>query len=72
MDKTELLNLQNYFRRIFNNANIRVVARPRKTDSAEVMIGDEFIGIVSLDDEDGDRSYAFNMSILDIDLNPED
>ena len=36
------------------------------------MIGDEFIGIVSLDDEDGDRSYAFNMSILDIDLNPED
>ena len=31
MDKTELLNLQNYFRRIFNNANIRVVARPRKT-----------------------------------------
>jgi hypothetical protein len=72
MDKTELLNLQNYFRRIFNNANIRVVARPRKNDSAEVMIGDEFIGIVSLDDEDGDRSYAFNMSILDIDLNPED
>ena len=72
MDKTELLNLQNYFRRIFNNANIRVVARPRKNDTAEVMIGDEFIGIVSLDDEDGDRSYAFNMSILDIDLNPED
>lgn len=72
MDKTELLNLQNYFRRIFNNANIRVVARPRKNNSAEVMIGDEFIGIVSLDDEDGDRSYAFNMSILDIDLNPED
>ena len=72
MDKTELLNLQNYFRRIFNNANIRVVARPRKNDLAEVMMGDEFIGIVSLDDEDGDRSYAFNMSILDIDLNPED
>jgi hypothetical protein len=72
MDKTELLKLQTYFRRVFNNANIRVVARPRKNDSAEVMIGDEFIGIVSLDDEDGDRSYAFSMSILDIDLNPED
>ncbi|MCP8940340.1 DUF3126 family protein [Alsobacter sp. SYSU M60028] len=72
MDKTELLKLQNYFRRTFANANIRVVARPRKTDSAEVMIGDEFIGIVSLDDEDGDRSYAFSMSILDIDLDPEE
>jgi hypothetical protein len=68
MDKTELLKLQNYLRRLFNNANIKVVARPRKTDSAEVMIGDEFVGIISLDDEDGDRSYAFNMSILDVDL----
>lgn len=72
MDKTELLKLQNYFRRTFANTNIRVVARPRKTDSAEVMIGDEFLGIISLDDEDGDRSYAFSMSILDIDLDPED
>ncbi|WP_293862642.1 DUF3126 family protein [uncultured Alsobacter sp.] len=68
MDKTELLKLQNYLRRLFNNANIKVVPRPRKTDSAEVMIGDEFVGIISLDDEDGDRSYAFNMSILDVDL----
>jgi hypothetical protein len=68
MDKAELLKLQNYFRKVFNNASIRVVPRPRKTDSAEVMIGDEFIGIISLDTEDGDRSFAFNMSILDIDL----
>lgn len=68
MDKTELLKLQNYLRRLFNNANIKVVPRPRKSDSAEVMIGDEFVGIISLDDEDGDRSYAFNMSILDVDL----
>ena len=55
-------------RKVFNNANIKVVPRPRKTDSAEVMVGDEFIGIISLDTEDGDRSFAFNMSILDIDL----
>jgi hypothetical protein len=68
MDKTELLKLQNYLRRLFNNTAIKVVARPKKTDSAEVMIGDEFVGIISLDDEDGDRSYAFNMSILDVDL----
>ncbi len=40
----------------------------KKTDSAEVYIGDEFVGIVFLDDEDGDRSYSFTMSILDTDL----
>jgi hypothetical protein len=68
MDKTELLKLQDYLRRLYGNAQIKVVARPKKTDSAEVMIGDEFIGIISLDDEDGDRSFVFTMSILEDDL----
>jgi len=68
MDKTELLKLQDYLRRLYGNASIKVVARPRKTDSAEVMIGDEFVGIISLDDEDGDRSFVFTMSILEDDL----
>ena len=68
MDKQELQKLQDYLRRLFGNNAIKVVPRPKKTDSAEVMIGDEFIGIISLDDEDGDRSFAFSMSILDVDL----
>jgi len=68
MDKTELLKLQDYLRRLYGNAQIKVIARPKKTDSAEVMIGDEFIGIISLDDEDGDRSFVFTMSILEDDL----
>lgn len=68
MDKTELLKVQTYLRRLFGNASINVVSRSKKKDSAEVMIGEEFIGTLSLDDEDGDRSYAVTMSILDIDL----
>ena len=68
MDKTELLKVQTYLRRLFGNASINVVARSKKKDSAEVMIGEEFIGTLSLDDEDGDRYYAVTMSILDIDL----
>lgn len=68
MDKTELLKVQTYLRRLFGNASINVVVRSKKKDSAEVMIGEEFIGTLSLDDEDGDRSYAVTMSILDIDL----
>ena len=68
MDKAELQKLQDYLRRLFGNAGVTVKARPKLIDSAEVFIGDEFIGIISLDEEDGDRSYAFVMSILDIDL----
>jgi Protein of unknown function (DUF3126) len=68
VDKTELQKVETYLRQTFSNAAIKVQARPKKTDSAEVYIGDEFIGIVFLDDEDGDRSYSFTMSILDTDL----
>nr|WP_246712336.1 DUF3126 family protein [Rhizobium rosettiformans] len=45
-----------------------VKARPRKDDSAEVYVGDEFLGVVFKDDEDGDLSYNFSMAILDVDL----
>jgi Protein of unknown function (DUF3126) len=68
VDKAELQKVETYLRQTFSNAAIKVQARPKKNDSAEVYIGDEFIGIVFLDDEDGDRSYSFTMSILDTDL----
>ena len=45
-----------------------VKARPRKDDSAEVYLGEELLGVVYIDDEDGDRSYNFSMAILDVDL----
>lgn len=68
MDKETLSRLQAYMRRQFANPNIKVVARPKKTDSAEVFIGDEFVGILFLDDEDDDKSYNFSMAILEGDL----
>ena len=50
------------------NRNIDVRPRAKLNDSVEVFIGDESIGLIHADDEDGDKSYIFNMSILDIDL----
>jgi len=60
--------LQAYFRRLFGNETIIVKARPQKDDSAEVYIGEEFIGLLFRDDEDEDLSYNFTMAILDFDL----
>ncbi len=68
MTKTDIVKVQDYLRRTFANTNIRLVPRPKKDDSAEVYIGEEFLGVVSVDDEDGDRSFNFAMAILDIDL----
>jgi hypothetical protein len=68
VDVQEIRKLDAYLKRLFGNARIRVVPRPKKEDSAEVYIGDEFIGVLFLDDEDEDRSYNFQMAILESDL----
>ena len=68
VDKTEMAKVERYLRQTFANHSLRVVGRPKKTDSAEVYVGEEFVGVLFVDDEDGDRSYNFTMAILDMDL----
>ena len=68
MDVQEVRKLDAYLKKLFGNARIRVVPRPRKDDSAEVYIGEEFVGVLFVDDEDDDRSYQFQMAILETDL----
>jgi len=63
----EIRKLEAYLKRTLNPALV-VKARPRKDDSAEVYLGDEFIGVIYRDDEDGDLSYNFSMAILEVDL----
>jgi len=54
-------------RRTFANTNIRLTAM-KTGDTAEVFIGEESIGVIADDKEDGDDSFVFRMAILDIDL----
>lgn len=68
LEKKDLERVQTYMRRLFTNTQLRVVARPKKKDSAEVYLGDEFIGVLFEDKEDGELSYNFQMAILDTDL----
>ena len=68
MEITEIRKIEGYLRRLFENQKIRVVPRPKKEDSAEIYIGEEFIGVLFVDDEDDDKSYNFQMAILETDL----
>jgi hypothetical protein len=68
VDVQEIRKLETYMRGLFGNARLRVVPRPKKDDSAEVYIGEEFIGVLFVDDEDDERSYNFSMAILATDL----
>ena len=68
MDVQEIRKLEAYIKRLFGNPKLRVVPRPKKDDSAEVYLGEEFIGVLFVDDEDDERSYNFQMAILGSDL----
>ena len=67
MTPEEIKKLDAYFKKLFGGG-FAVRARPKKTDSCEVYNGDEFIGVLYLDEDEGERSYNFSMAILDIDI----
>ena len=68
MKPDEIRKVQTYLRNTFNSPKLEVRARPRKDDSAEVYMGEEFLGVLFRDDEDGELSWSFQMAILDIDV----
>lgn len=67
MNASDMKRIQAHLKRTFNSDTIVVKPRPKVTDSAEVYVGDEFIGVV-FDDEDEDGSFMFEMAILAEDL----
>ncbi len=68
MTDEEQARVQKYLRDKFANTDISLRERPQADGSVEVYIGEEFVGIIYKDDEEGDVSYDFNMTILEFDL----
>ena len=68
MDRITIKKIETFFKQKFNNKKIKIEGRANKNDSAEVLIDDEFIGVVFEDNEDGDTCYQFNMTILNEDF----
>ncbi len=63
VDKTELRKLQEFLRKSLDNQGIRVTPGKRNPDAADVQLGERRIGAITVDDEDGDRSFSFEMKI---------
>lgn len=68
MEKSELEQVQNYLRRLFRNPEIRLTPRAQKPDMAEFYVGEKLNGMLSLDTEDGDRSYNLQIGVPETDL----
>jgi Protein of unknown function (DUF3126) len=67
-DVDRIKRLDAYLKRKFDNAAIRVVPRAKKRDSLEIYVGEEFIGVLFVDDEKRPGAYILEMPILDMDL----
>jgi hypothetical protein len=63
----DIKQLDAYLKRKFDNERIRVVPRLKKKDSAEVYVGEEYIGVLFFDEKDARSSY-FELPILALDL----
>ncbi|PCI86671.1 MAG: hypothetical protein COB24_09070 [Hyphomicrobiales bacterium] len=68
MNATDVKKLQDYLQKLFDNQNVAVKPRPNQTDSVEVYMKDEYIGLIYKDEDEGEISYDFQMAILDFDL----
>ena len=70
MTKSEVERVRAYLRRLLGTERVRVVAPKRAGMSVEVAVGDEVIGTLHRDVEDGEVSYAVHLTILEDDLPP--
>ncbi|MGY8985541.1 MAG: DUF3126 family protein [Sphingomonadales bacterium] len=68
MNSVEISRVQKYLREKFDNEKIKLNSKDKTSDSIEVMLGDEFIGVCYRDEDEGEVSYAFHMAIIDLDL----
>lgn len=67
MTRSEIWRLEKYLRNLFRLDTVTIMEHQPK-DSVEVHIGGEFIGLIYKNEEEGEVSYDFNMSILEEDL----
>ena len=62
--------LNNYLSEKFGNDQIRVIRRARKQDSLEAYLGDEFIGVLFIENDKANRRCILEIPILAVDLQP--
>ena len=70
MTPNEIARVQSYLRRLFGNENISISLPDRPGGPVEMSLDGEFLAVIHRDEDEGEVSYALNMSILEEDLPP--
>ena len=68
LNQAEIVRVQQYLREKFGTEKFILRAGPQEDSSVEVSLGNEFIGVVFKDEDEGEISYDFHMTILEMDL----
>ena len=68
MSPNEIARVESYLRRLFANDRIAIDPPKKAGGPIEVRIGQEFIGTLYRDEEEGELSYALHMTIFEEDL----
>lgn len=68
MTPQDMGQVQAYLRSKLDNNQFRVIKRSNADDSAEIWLGDEFLGVVYRDEDEGELSFAVHISIIADDL----
>ena len=63
MDKAEIVKLREFLRRSFGAPTLQVAPNSKSGEAADVSLGERKLGTITVDDEDGDRSFAFDMKV---------
>jgi hypothetical protein len=66
LDAAGISRIEKHLQTLFGSPAIKVIARPRQKDSAEVELNGEFIAVVYEDDDE--EGFLFEMAILPEDL----
>lgn len=66
--KTEMQQVEKYFQTLFKNQGFSLKEGTGHDAPAEVYLSGAFIGVVYKNEDEGEISYDFNMSILPEDL----
>ncbi len=68
MQPEEIGKVQAFLRKKFDNNRFAIKVPLKPDRPVEVYLGEEFIGTVDRDEDEGEVSYTLSVSILDIDL----
>jgi Protein of unknown function (DUF3126) len=68
MKTSDIARVEAYLRKTLGNGNLHIDAPKRRGAPVEVRVGNEFLGTLHRDEEEGEVSFSLHITILEEDL----